>query len=120
VKVNLKIRAFLIIIDFLTEDISKKCDAAEKEFYRISNEPQKNEEKLLALANNTYNRGDFRLFIKIFDKCSSCFFNLGINQFHDSLLDLLLAVVLIDCNYGSQIFQKLKYDSLWEMNTYDL
>jgi len=72
------------------------------------------------LAKNAYDRGDFRLYIKIFDKCSICFYNLGINQFHDSLLDLLVALVITNCDYGGQIFNKLKFDSLWEMKTYDL
>lgn len=74
----------------------------------------------MKLAEKAFEMGDFKLYIKIFEKCSICFYNLGVNQFHDNLLNLLLAVILTDTGNGSLIFNKLKYDSLWEMKVYEL
>jgi len=104
----------------LTEDIIKKSDSMEEEFYRTSNSPNENQEKLIKLAESAFEMGDFKFFIKIFDKASICFYNLGVNLFHDNLLNLLVAIILTNQENVFQIFKKLDYDSQWEMKTYDL
>lgn len=92
----------------------------EEELYKISNSTKENQDKFINLAERAFEMGEFKLFIKIFDKASICFYNLGVNPFHDNLLNLLVAVILTNQENGSNIFRKLNYESLWEMKTYDL
>lgn len=92
----------------------------EEEFYKTSNAPHDNEDKLTKLAERAFEMGDFKLFIKLFDKVPICFYNLGVNAFHDNLLNLLVALILMNLEHGCHIFRKLNFESLWEMKTYDL
>lgn len=98
----------------------KKADSMEEEYYKISNSPNENQDKITNLAERAFELGDFKLFIKMFDKTSVCFYNLGVNPFHDCLLNLLVAVILTNPDGWSHVFRKLNYDSPWEMKTYDL
>ncbi len=92
----------------------------EEEFYRNSNAPQENGDKLIKLAEKAFEIGNFKLFIKLFDKVPVCFYNTGVNTFHDNLLNVLVAIILVGMEHGCQIFRKLNFESLWEMKTYDL
>lgn len=74
----------------------------------------------MEIANNSFNMGDFKLFIKIFEKFPKFFYNLGENPFHDSLLNLLLSAILINYENISYLFKQLDFESSWEMKTYDL
>lgn len=116
----MKVKISIIKLAFLTEEIIKKSDSMEEEYYRISNSPHENQDKIINLADRAFEFGDFKLFIKIFDKASICFYNLGVNPFHDYLLNLLVSVILINQDIWFHVFKKLNYDSLWEMKTYDL
>ena len=104
----------------MTEELVRKLDSMEEEYYRISNAPNENEDKIIKLAERAFEIGDFKLFIKIFDKVPICFYNLGVNPFHDNVLNLLVVIILMNQEHGCHIFRKLDFESLWEMKTYDL
>lgn len=76
--------------------------------------------KLLEIAKVAFEMGNFKLYISIFERFPQIFYDLGENPFHDNLLNVLIASILLDEEKSVNIFRCLNFQSSWEMKTYDL
>ena len=78
-----------------------------------------NKERILTIAKNSYSIGNFRLYIMIFERFPNLFYDLGTNEYHDHLLNLLTACLLTN-EKNKEIFQKVQMESLWDNRVYEL
>ena len=108
------------ILEILSEQTIRFCDLAQENFYKMAVHYRDNIPKLLEIAKVAFEMGNFKLYISIFERFPQIFYDLGENPFHDNLLNVLIASILLDEEKSVHIFRGLNFQSSWEMKTYDL
>lgn len=75
--------------------------------------------KIFNIGINAFAIGNFRLYLKVFQGFPNLFYDLGTNEYHDHLLNMITACVLIN-ERNKEIFKSIQLESLWDTRVYEL